>query len=101
MDEAERFQQAIHQMRDAFVELRDRINNVIYYGAAKHENGDFFDGYAAAKRVFGDVLLQRDVKTAITVEAPPAWAYAAQHTYTPACDGFHEPGQCPGTRHDE
>lgn len=23
----------------------------------------------------------------------------AQHTYTTACDGFHEPGQCPGGTH--
>ena len=22
----------------------------------------------------------------------------AQHTYTMACDGFHEPGQCPPSR---
>lgn len=26
------------------------------------------------------------------------YAGPAQHTYTPGCDGFHEPGQCPGTR---
>lgn len=24
---------------------------------------------------------------------------AAQHTYTTACDGFHEPGQCPDSSH--
>jgi hypothetical protein len=25
---------------------------------------------------------------------PIGYQGAAQHTYTPACDGFHEPGQC-------
>jgi hypothetical protein len=26
---------------------------------------------------------------------PIGYQGAAQHTYTMACDGFHEPGQCP------
>jgi hypothetical protein len=26
---------------------------------------------------------------------PIGYQGAAQHTYTTACDGFHEPGQCP------
>ncbi len=26
---------------------------------------------------------------------PIGWQGAAQHTYTMACDGFHEPGPCP------
>jgi hypothetical protein len=26
---------------------------------------------------------------------PIGWQGAAQHTYTPACDGFHPPGRCP------
>ena len=26
---------------------------------------------------------------------PSGYQGAAQHTYTPACDGFHEPGPCP------
>jgi hypothetical protein len=26
---------------------------------------------------------------------PAGYQGAAQHTYTTACDGFHEPGQCP------
>ena len=26
---------------------------------------------------------------------PIGWQDAAQHTYTMACDGFHEPGPCP------
>lgn len=26
---------------------------------------------------------------------PVGYQGAAQHTYSPACDGFHEPGQCP------
>ena len=28
---------------------------------------------------------------------PVGYQGAAQHTYTTACDGFHEPGQCPRT----
>jgi len=26
---------------------------------------------------------------------PIGWQGAAQHTYTPACDGLHGPGACP------
>ena len=26
---------------------------------------------------------------------PTGYQGAAQHTYTAACDGFHEPGPCP------
>ncbi len=26
---------------------------------------------------------------------PIGWQGAAQHTYTTACDGLHEPGPCP------
>ena len=29
---------------------------------------------------------------------PIGWQGAAQHTYTRACDGFHEPGPCPPSR---
>jgi hypothetical protein len=25
---------------------------------------------------------------------PSGYQGAAQHTFTPGCDGFHEPGQC-------
>lgn len=31
------------------------------------------------------------------VFTPIGYQGPAQHTYTPACDGFHEPGQCPRT----
>jgi len=29
---------------------------------------------------------------------PAGYQGAAQHTYTTACDGFHDPGPCPGHR---
>jgi hypothetical protein len=28
---------------------------------------------------------------------PAGYQGAAQHTYTTGCDGFHDPGQCPGS----
>lgn len=28
-------------------------------------------------------------------DTPPIYAGPAQHTYTRACDGFHQPGPCP------
>ena len=33
------------------------------------------------------------------VFTPIGYQGAAQHTYTRACDGFHEPGPCPRSRH--
>ncbi len=44
---------------------------------------------------FGHVAL-RGPDLAFT---PVGYQGAAQHTWTMACDGFHEPGQCPRTEH--
>lgn len=58
MDERERFMAAMHQMRDAFQVLKDHAERDYY----DTENGLFYDGYAEVKRIFGDVLLQRDTQ---------------------------------------
>ncbi len=58
MDERERFMAAMHQVRDAFQVLKEAAP----WGLYDKENGDFYDGYAEAKRIFGDVLLQRDTQ---------------------------------------
>ena len=34
----------------------------------------------------------------VSTEAAPD-LFAAQHTYTAACDGFHAPGPCPQPEH--
>jgi hypothetical protein len=49
---------AMHQMRDSFQVLKEHAE----WGYYEQENGDFYDGYAEAKRIFGDVLLQRDTQ---------------------------------------
>lgn len=40
-----------------------------------------------------DEAVQRDQANI----APVGYQGPAQHTYTTGCDGFHEPGQCPGS----
>lgn len=58
MDERERFMVAMHLMRDAFQVLKQDAP----WGAYDAENGLFYDGYAEVKRIFGDILLQRDTQ---------------------------------------
>lgn len=60
-DERDHFQAAMHRMRDAFVQLKDRYEVTREFGSAAEQNGDFFDGYQQAKAMFGTVLLERDV----------------------------------------
>jgi hypothetical protein len=58
VDERDRFVEAMHLMRDAFQVLKEDAE----WGRYDAENGRFYDGYAEVKRLFGDVLLQRDVQ---------------------------------------
>ncbi len=58
MDERERFMVAMHQMRDAFQVLKEDAP----WGVYAAENGSFYSGYTEVKRIFGDVLLQRDAR---------------------------------------
>ena len=51
------------------------------------------DWRAAADAVRMMLDMPRDVLT----YTPIGYQGPAQHTYTTACDGFHEPGQCPRT----
>lgn len=60
-DERERFKHSIHLMRDAFLVLKDQVERAGW--SAAEQNDQFFDGYEQTKRVFGDVLLQRDIET--------------------------------------
>jgi hypothetical protein len=50
--------------------------------------------YPCDEAVFAETYEPADAPSADSA-AIPIPVMAAQHTYTPACDGFHEPGQCP------
>lgn len=57
----EQFWMAIHLMRDAFLAAKQQAEELgDGFGALAQVNGDFFDGYAQAKRVFGNVLLHAE-----------------------------------------
>lgn len=54
--------------------------------------GDDEDYHAA-----WEAAAQAAVTQWFSAHTTPVTPLAAQHTYTAACDGFHEPGQCPRT----
>ena len=56
-DERERLQGALHQMRDAFCDVREART----WEEREQLTGQFFDGYAETKRIFAQILLVRDV----------------------------------------
>jgi hypothetical protein len=57
-DERDHMQSALHMMRDAFIEA---CQSGVPWGKAGELQRQFFDGYQAAKRVWGDALVKRDV----------------------------------------
>jgi hypothetical protein len=57
-DERDHMQAAMHLMRDAFV---DACQSGVPWEKAGELQGQFFDGYQAAKRAWGDALVKRDV----------------------------------------
>jgi hypothetical protein len=57
-DERDHMQAALHLMRDAFV---DACQSGVPWDKAGELQGQFFDGYQAAKRAWGDALMKRDV----------------------------------------
>lgn len=64
-DERDHFQAAMHRMRDAFLQMKQKAEDSgDGFGSLPDVNGDFFDGYDQAKKTFGDVLLRRDVQRA-------------------------------------
>jgi hypothetical protein len=57
-DERDHMQAAMQLMRDVFFEA---CQSGIPWEKAGELQGQFFDGYSAAKRAWGDALLKRDV----------------------------------------
>ena len=59
----EKFQAAVHKMRDAFYSIKVIYENTEpeRFGTLSRESDNFFDGYQQTKRIFGDILMQRDV----------------------------------------
>jgi hypothetical protein len=57
-DERDHMQAAMHLMRDAFVEA---CQSGVPWEKAGELQGQFFDGYSAAKRIWGLALLKHDV----------------------------------------
>lgn len=59
------------------------------------ERAAYANGLRDCARELRQVLAAQEPRPALTVTTS-GYQGAAQHTYTAACDGFHEPGPCPG-----
>jgi hypothetical protein len=55
---------------------------------------DLDERIQAAWVIAGAAVSDQVIADGVTM-TPIGYQGAAQHTYTTACDGFHEPGQCP------
>jgi hypothetical protein len=60
-DEREAFREAMHIMRDAFLVLEDQLDSAGW--SVFEQSTRFLYGFETANKIFGDVLLQRDVET--------------------------------------
>lgn len=90
-DERDLMQAALRRMRDAFVEMKHLYEEQTEFGSQPDLNGQFFDGYAEAKRVWGLALLKRDVlgKAQEPVELPGLFGQRRQ------LGGEHDSGLVP------
>lgn len=43
----------------------------------------------------GPALILRDAEAGRVIYQPVTYYPGAQHTYSPLCDGIHDPGPCP------
>lgn len=60
--EREQYWIAVHQMRDSFVDVLRKLEEATTgFGSYPEQNDKFFTGYCQAKRLWGGLLLEREI----------------------------------------